>query len=182
MTYSIRPTTAVVARHVYVLGTSTLRRSRASWRAHGPTQPTVSGKREPARTLSACVGNSLGNSDDPIRRCCRQPRMRPPRKRERRGGAQGTLLNDHTEIVFLGTTTLRDAWAQARIIFTTGLLASVLTACGESPRAWGEVNSIIVGASEEQWAAIGTMVESALETRFLTVRPEKTFPRHTPGA
>ena len=64
---------------------------------------------------------------------------------------------------------------QARIIFTTGLLASVLTACGESPRAWGEVNSIIVGASEEQWAAIGTMVESALETRFLTVRPEKTF-------
>lgn len=64
---------------------------------------------------------------------------------------------------------------QARTIVATGLLASVLTACGESPRAWGEVNSIIVGASDEQWAAIGTMVESALETRFLTVRPEKTF-------
>ena len=64
---------------------------------------------------------------------------------------------------------------QARTIFATGLLASVLTACGESPRAWGEVNSIIVGATEEQWAAVGTMVESALETRFLTVRPEKTF-------
>jgi len=64
---------------------------------------------------------------------------------------------------------------QARTIVATGLLASVLTACGESPRAWGEVNSIIVAASEEQWAAISTMVESALETRFLTVRPEKTF-------
>ena len=64
---------------------------------------------------------------------------------------------------------------QARTIFATGLLASVLTACGESPRAWGEVNSIIVGATAEQWAAVGTMVESALETRFLTVRPEKTF-------
>ena len=64
---------------------------------------------------------------------------------------------------------------QARTIVTTGLLASALAACGESPRAWGEVNSIIVAASEEQWAAIGEMVESALETRVLTVRPEKTF-------
>ena len=64
---------------------------------------------------------------------------------------------------------------QARTIVAIGLLASVLTACDENPRAWGEVNSIIVAASEEQWAAIGTMVESALETRFLTVRPEKTF-------
>jgi hypothetical protein len=64
---------------------------------------------------------------------------------------------------------------QARTIVATGLLVSVLTACGESPRAWGEVNSIIVAASDEQWAAVGQMVESAVETRFLTVRPEKTF-------
>jgi len=64
---------------------------------------------------------------------------------------------------------------QHRTIIAIGLLASVLAACGESPRAWGEVNTIIVAASDEQWAAIGTMVESALETRFVTVRPEKTF-------
>ena len=64
---------------------------------------------------------------------------------------------------------------QARTIVATGLLASVLAACGESPRAWGEVNSIIVAASEQQWASVGELVESALETRVLTVRPEKTF-------
>lgn len=64
---------------------------------------------------------------------------------------------------------------QARTIVTTGLLACGLAACGEIPRAWGEVNSIIVAASDEQWAAVGSMVETALETRVLTVRAEKTF-------
>ena len=64
---------------------------------------------------------------------------------------------------------------QARTIFATVLLAPVLAGCGENPRAWGEVNSIIAAASEEQWAAVGEMVESAMETRILTVRPEKTF-------
>ena len=60
-------------------------------------------------------------------------------------------------------------------VLATVLLTSLLAACGESPRAWGEVNSLIVATSQEQWEAIGEMVESAMETRILTVRPEKTF-------
>ena len=56
----------------------------------------------------------------------------------------------------------------------TVLLASVLAGC-ERPRAWGDWNAIIVGASEEQWAAVGEMVESALEATIITVRTEKTF-------
>jgi len=64
---------------------------------------------------------------------------------------------------------------QARTTLVTVLLTSILAACGQNPRAWGEVNSIIAAASEEQWAAVGEMVESAMETRILTVRPEKTF-------
>ena len=64
---------------------------------------------------------------------------------------------------------------QAHTIVVTVLLTSVLSGCGENPRAWGEVNSIIVATSQEQWAAVGEMVESAMETRVLTVRPEKTF-------
>jgi len=55
------------------------------------------------------------------------------------------------------------------------LLISSLTACKNTPRAWGEVHSIIVATSPEQWEAIGEMMESAMETRVLTVRPEKTF-------
>ena len=35
--------------------------------------------------------------------------------------------------------------------------------------------SLIVATSPEQWEAIGEMVETAVETRVLTVRPEKTF-------
>jgi hypothetical protein len=68
---------------------------------------------------------------------------------------------------------------QRRTTFTTVLLTILLTGlfagCGESPRAWGEVNSLIVATSQEQWEAIGEMVETAIETRVLTVRPEKTF-------
>ena len=50
----------------------------------------------------------------------------------------------------------------------------LLSAC-ERPRSWGEFNSIIVGTSEEQWAAVSDLVESTLEARIVTVRPEKTF-------
>lgn len=67
---------------------------------------------------------------------------------------------------------------QGRTTFVTVatlLLTTLLAACGDRPRAWGEVNSLIVATSQEQWDAIGEMVESAVETRFLTVRPEKTF-------
>ena len=63
----------------------------------------------------------------------------------------------------------------ARTIVTTVLVVPFLLACGQNPRAWGEVNSLIVATSEDQWAAIGEMVETAIETRVLTVRPEKTF-------
>ena len=64
---------------------------------------------------------------------------------------------------------------QARTTLAAVLLTSLLAACGESPRAWGEGNSLIVATSQEQWDAIGEMVELAMETRILTVRPEKTF-------
>jgi hypothetical protein len=62
----------------------------------------------------------------------------------------------------------------ARGIVGTILLASLLAGC-ETPRAWGEVNSIIVATSTEQWASVGEMVESVMEARIVTVRPEKTF-------
>ncbi|MCH7748676.1 MAG: DUF4837 family protein [Acidobacteria bacterium] len=53
-------------------------------------------------------------------------------------------------------------------------VSTVLSAC-ERPPAWGEFNHIIVGTSEEQWAAVSDLVESALEARIITVRAEKTF-------
>ena len=59
-------------------------------------------------------------------------------------------------------------------IVATALLASLLAGC-EAPRAWGDWNAIIVGTSEDQWAAVGEMVESALEATIVTVRAEKTF-------
>ena len=58
---------------------------------------------------------------------------------------------------------------------TTILVTALLAGCGGTPGAWGEVNSLIVATSPEQWEAIGEMVETAVETRVLTVRPEKTF-------
>ena len=64
---------------------------------------------------------------------------------------------------------------QGRTTFATVLLTALLAGCGERPRAWGEVNSLIVATSQEQWEAIGEMVETAIETRVRTVRPEKTF-------
>ena len=59
-------------------------------------------------------------------------------------------------------------------VVATVLLTSLLAGC-ETPRAWGDQNAIIVATSEEQWAAIGEMVESALEATIVTVRSEKTF-------
>ena len=56
----------------------------------------------------------------------------------------------------------------------TILLASLLAAC-EDPPAWGDQNAIIAITSDDQWAAVGEMVESALETTIVTVRAEKTF-------
>lgn len=54
-------------------------------------------------------------------------------------------------------------------------LVLLFTGCGETGQPWGEFRSIIVGTSETQWAAVSDMVESALETRVVTVRSEKTF-------
>lgn len=62
----------------------------------------------------------------------------------------------------------------ARTVVATVLLTSLLAGC-ETPRAWGDRNAIIVATSEEQWAAIGEMVELALEATIITVRSEKTF-------
>ena len=62
----------------------------------------------------------------------------------------------------------------AHTVAATVLLTSLLTGC-ERPRAWGDRNAIIVATSEEQWAAVGEMVESALEATIVTVRSEKTF-------
>ncbi len=55
-----------------------------------------------------------------------------------------------------------------------GTFTFLLSAC-EEPRSWGELSSIIVATSEEQWAAVSDLVESTLEARIVTVRPEKTF-------
>lgn len=58
----------------------------------------------------------------------------------------------------------------------TSLLVIVLTLAGcDLPRSWGEWNSVIVATSPENWAVVDEMIESSLETRILTVRPEKTF-------
>ena len=62
----------------------------------------------------------------------------------------------------------------AHTVAATVLLTSLLAGC-ERPRAWGDRNAIIVATSEEQWAAVGEMVESSLEATIVTVRSEKTF-------
>ena len=41
--------------------------------------------------------------------------------------------------------------------------------------AWGEVNSIIVGASAELWEASGDVVSEGLQPTIFTVRDERTF-------
>ena len=66
---------------------------------------------------------------------------------------------------------------QARTIVAFGLLAPllILTGCGEDRMSFGDVNAVIAATSDEQWAAVGEMVERAMETTVQTVRPEKTF-------
>ncbi len=50
----------------------------------------------------------------------------------------------------------------------------VAPAC-EKTGAFGEANSIIVGATNETWSEIGTTVEEGLQPTIFTVRDEKTF-------
>ena len=64
---------------------------------------------------------------------------------------------------------------KARTIVAFGLLAPILTACGEDRMSWGDVNAVIAVTSEDQWAAVGEMIEAAMETTVVTVAPEKTF-------
>ena len=49
-----------------------------------------------------------------------------------------------------------------------------LASC-DLPRSWGEWNSVIVATSPETWDVVGELIESSLEARVHTVRPEKTF-------
>ncbi len=74
----------------------------------------------------------------------------------------------------VGTSHDRGLMRHTSAIAATALLASLSAGC-EAPRAWGDWNAIIVGTSEDQWAAVGEMVESALEATIVTVRSEKTF-------
>ena len=63
----------------------------------------------------------------------------------------------------------------ARTVVATVLLTCLLVGCQPPPPSWGDWNAIIVATSEEQWAAVDEMVESALEATIVTVRAEKTF-------
>jgi hypothetical protein len=64
---------------------------------------------------------------------------------------------------------------QTSTLLPLAALALLLSACDEDRQPWGEYNAIIVGTSEDQWLAVSDVVESALETRVVTVRQEKTF-------
>ena len=64
--------------------------------------------------------------------------------------------------------------SHARAVVAPVLFASLLAGC-EPPGSWGDWNAIIVATSDEQWAEVGEMVESALEATIVTVRAEKTF-------
>ena len=74
----------------------------------------------------------------------------------------------HTRFFELGTM------PQIRFVIALAIVTPTLSACG-SPMSWGEWNSIIVATSADEWNVLGEMVETALETKVLTVRPEKTF-------
>lgn len=56
-----------------------------------------------------------------------------------------------------------------------GLFLSTILAACDAPLAWGEWNSIIVGAAPDRWAEVEEMVESALQPTIFTVRQERTF-------
>jgi hypothetical protein len=53
-------------------------------------------------------------------------------------------------------------------------LLPIVAGCGR-PQAWGEANSVIVGAPDDLWDAIQDEVEEALEPRAFTVRNERIF-------
>lgn len=55
-----------------------------------------------------------------------------------------------------------------------GLCALSLPGCDRTV-AWGEVNSIIVGASAELWEAAGDAIAGGLQPTIFTVRDERTF-------
>ena len=61
------------------------------------------------------------------------------------------------------------------VVLLLAALPLALSACDQTTRAWGELNSIIVATSEDRWTGVSEMVERALEARIVTVRPEKTF-------
>jgi len=64
--------------------------------------------------------------------------------------------------------------ARTKFVPLLALALVALTAC-EKPRAWGEWNAIIVAADPELWPDYEPIVEGALETTVVTVRPERTF-------
>ena len=63
-----------------------------------------------------------------------------------------------------------------RLLFLATSGACVLAAGGcDKTGAYGEVNSIIVGASMELWDEVGEAVTTGLEPTIFTVRDERTF-------
>jgi len=61
------------------------------------------------------------------------------------------------------------------LLRTAAAVLVVLASGCTQPPAWGDVNRIIVATSNDNWAEIEPVVDGALETRVLTVRPEQTF-------
>lgn len=53
-----------------------------------------------------------------------------------------------------------------------------LTACGRSPVAYGELNSIVVLAPDPLWEQVGDTIGAVLEPRIFTTREERTFDLH----
>ncbi len=65
---------------------------------------------------------------------------------------------------------------RSRVGVIATICACVLTVGGcDKTGAYGEVNSIIVGASMELWDEVGEAVTSGLEPTIFTVRDERTF-------
>lgn len=62
-----------------------------------------------------------------------------------------------------------------RVAFPLVLLLSLTLAACDKPMAFGEPNSIIVGATDPVWDQLEELVMSTLEPRVLTVRDERTL-------
>lgn len=60
-------------------------------------------------------------------------------------------------------------------LLLAGLLLAVLSAGCNQTLAFGSPNSVIVVAPNDLWKAIKDSVDTALEQRILTTRPERTF-------